>query len=96
MKQINQENMKLKAEIVKQEDRIQKLKREIRNKNIIVKGVNNEKNEKDYHTKDKIREAMKALKANIDEGTEADEVKRIGKYKKGRKRPLLVKLMEQS
>lgn len=96
MIQIKEENKKLREKIRKQEDRIESLEREIRSKNIVVKGVLDEEREKENITKEKIAEVMQKIGICIEEGKDIDDARRIGKYRNQRNRPILVKLAKSS
>lgn len=96
MTQIKEENEKLKEKVRKQEDRIESLEREIRSKNIVVKGVLDEERENENTTKEKIGIVMQKIGVCIEEERDIDDIRRIGKYRNDRNRPILVKLTKSS
>lgn len=96
IKQIKDENKKLKKKIVEQEDKIEKLERTVRSKNIVIKGVEEEERENQNRTREKVDLIMQKLGVSVEIEKNIDEMGRIGKYVTGRKRPILVKLLKES
>lgn len=70
MNQLKKENIKLNDQVLKQEDRIEKLEKEVRKKNIIVRGINDGKEVKDDEIKEEINKVIKTLRIDIDEKVE--------------------------
>ena len=90
-----QENKNLKECIIKQDKRLEYLEREVRKKNIIIKGIVEEKEEEERETKEKIKRILNKLDVEIDLEKETDGIRRIGKYKKEGKRPIIVKQQQK-
>lgn len=95
MKKIKEENTELKARIAKQEGRIGSLEREIRKKNLIIKGIEEKENENENEAHDKVTSIIQKIGVNINPD-DIDIAKRIGKYNKQKKRPVLIKLTKES
>lgn len=96
MSKIKEENSKLKEIVIKQEEKINSLQREIRKKNIVIKGVEETENEIEKVTYDKVISIIQKIGITINPKEDIDVVKRIGKYKNERKRPILIKLTKES
>lgn len=86
------ENNNLKERVVVQEQKIEMLEREIRRKNLVVKGLNENIREEPSVTKEKIVEMVQKLGIEINPETDMDEVRRLGKPTMGKTRPVLLKL----
>lgn len=95
-KQRRQENEKLKQQLTKQENKIALLEREIRRKNIIIKGVQDKEKESREETIDITMKLVHRIGVQITKEIEIDEIKRIGKYRNDRSRPILLKLTTQN
>lgn len=96
MKQIKDENKKLKSKVEEQEEKIERLERTIRSKNIIIKGINEEERENQNTIKERVNLVMQKMGVNVEMEKDIDEIARIGKYTPGRKRPIMVKLLRES
>lgn len=96
MRQLKQENNELKNKLIIHEDKIEQLEREIRKKNIVVKGIPDEEEENEEKGREKINTVILKMGVEIDEKTEVDEIRRIGKYDSNRTRPILVKFTKES
>ncbi|KAK4876337.1 hypothetical protein RN001_012759 [Aquatica leii] len=96
MKQVKEENVKLKAQILAQERKIINLEREVRKKNIIIKGVTNEENENENELRAKLQTIIQKIGMNIGIKADTDQARRIGGYNKDKKRPIHVKLTKES
>lgn len=88
-----QENVQLKKQIAEQNKKIGEMEREIRRKNIIIKGVEDQENEKIEETNDKVKAIFETMEVNINTNMDIDEIRRIGRYKTGATRPILVKFI---
>lgn len=95
MKQVKEENRKLKSVVAEQEKRIDNLEREVRRKNVVIKGVMDEEEESENKTKEKITTILQKMGVNVDMNMDIEEIRRIGSYVKDRKRPILVKLTKE-
>lgn len=89
---LREENGRLKAQLMQQGRDIESLDRELRRKNLVIKGVNDKEDEKREETKEETEKILQKIGVNIDMKTEIDEIKRLGRYKEGRQRPILMKL----
>lgn len=96
MKELKQENAELKAKTEKQEQRMEILEREIRRKNLVIKGICDDENEEKIKTEMKVETMLQKIGVKIDQKTDIDEVRRIGRYQTETKRPILLKLMKES
>lgn len=96
MRQLKQENNELKNKLIFHEDKIEQLEREIRKKNIVVKGIPDEEEENEEKGREKINTVILKMGVEIDEKIEVDEIRRIGKYDSNRTRPILVKFTKES
>lgn len=96
IKEMKEENKNLRERVVKQEERIQHLEREVRKKNLIIKGIVDGEGEDENETRDKIVAVVQKIGVDIDVKGDVDEVRRIGKYRPQQKRPILVKLTKES
>lgn len=88
---IKHENAKLKNHVMAQDRKIVWLEREIRRKNIVIRGVEDKDKEKGEETMCEMITVIQKLGVQINK-EEIDEVKRIGSYKEDRQRPILAKL----
>lgn len=96
VRQIRGENEKLKKMVAKHEERIDDLEREIRKKNLVIRGVEDEEGESESETRGKIATIMQKIDTNIDMNREIEQIRRIGSYNGDRKRPILVKLIKEN
>lgn len=90
-----QENLVLQEKICKQEERMQNLEREIRTKNLIIKGVPDEEQEQDEITKANTNKLLQNLGVEINIQEDADDIRRIGNYRQSSTRPILIKLTKE-
>lgn len=93
---IKQENLQLKEQAVKQGKRIEFIEREIRKKNLVMQGVEEEVGEEESETTEKIITVLKKIGTEIDKDKDLEEAKRIGIYKAGGSRPIIIKLVKHS
>lgn len=96
MKQLRQENNELKNKLSIHENKIEQLEREIRKKNIVVKGIPDEEEENEEKGREKINAVITKMGVEVDEKVEVDEIRRIGKYNSNKTRPILVKFTKES
>lgn len=96
MKQVKEENKKLKEKLVEQDERISSLEREVRKKNIVMKGIIDKENEKESETNEKIREVVQKIGVDFDLKEDLDEARRIGRFNPQKNRPILIKLTRES
>lgn len=85
---IKEDNEKLRKQVEKQEKKIVKLEREIRKKNIIIKGIIDKEDEDKMETENKVQKVPQAIGVNIDRRVEKEEMSRIGKFMAHKKRPM--------
>ena len=90
---IKQENSELKVKVIKQDKKIEPLEREIKRKNIIIKGVVDEESETTKETIVKATRILQKMGIRIDAAMDIDDMRRIGKYREQRNRPILMKLV---
>lgn len=95
VKQLKEENETLKQHVDRQEERMERLERELRVKNIIVKGVEDSENEDEQEVKQKVERLMSEIGTEVDKDVDIDIVRRIGKFEKDRRRPILVKFTRE-
>lgn len=93
MNQMKDENKKLKEKVAQQEGRITYLERETRKNNIIIKGVVDEENENTNKTEEKVANIIQKIGTDINVKEDLEQTRRIGKYIKDKKRPILVKVI---
>ena len=96
IKQLINENQKLKDIINEQDGRIEMLEREIRKNNIVIQGVVDKDEEGPEEVKEKVQGLLAQMGVEIDAEKEIMEIVRLGKFKIGKKRPILVKLQKWS
>uniref|UniRef100_A0A1Y1K306 Uncharacterized protein n=1 Tax=Photinus pyralis TaxID=7054 RepID=A0A1Y1K306_PHOPY len=89
---MKEQNRLMKEKILHQDRKIDSLEREIRRKNIIIKGVEDIINERAEDTRDKVTKLMQDIGVEMDEKNDIDEIRRIGKFKNQYKRPIIIKL----
>lgn len=95
IKQMKEENMRLKERMREQEDKIEKLEREIRSKNIVIKGIMDEEKESEEKMREKVNIVMGKIGIDIRENEDIDEMRRIGRYKINETRPIKVSLIKK-
>ena len=96
MKQIKDENKRLKKKVEEQESRIGKLERAVRSKNIVIKGIEEDESENENSIGEKVNRIIHKIGVNVETERDIDEIRRIGRKETGKKRPILVKLMRES
>lgn len=96
MKQVKEENKRLKEKVDDQGERIINLEREVRKRNLVMRGILDKEGEKEGETRDKVSAVMQKIGVNFDIKEELDEVRRIGKYNPQKKRPVLIKLTREA
>ncbi|CAG9815505.1 unnamed protein product [Phaedon cochleariae] len=67
--------------------------RELRRKNLIIKGVKDEESGNREETKEDKRKVMGKIRVNVNMETEVDEMRRLGRYEGRKQRPILIKLI---
>lgn len=92
LKKTKQENIQLRERVEKQEGKIESLEREIRKKNLVLRGVEENEREGSGETVDKVAQVVKAMGVGMEVQQDIDEVRRIGKPRDGVIRPILLKL----
>lgn len=96
MKELKGENKRLKEKVDEQGERIDSLEREVRKKNLVIRGIKDKEGEKDSETEEKISAIIQKIGVNFDTKEDLDEVRRIGKYNPQKIRPVLIKLSRES
>lgn len=96
IKHMKEDNKRLKERVDEQEERINNLEREVRKKNLIIRGITDEEGEKESDTGDKVNVIMQKIGVNFDPKDDMDEVRRIGKFNPQKKRPVLIKLTREA
>ncbi|KAK4875821.1 hypothetical protein RN001_012243 [Aquatica leii] len=91
-----EENTKLTKKVDEQNERIEMLEREIRGKNLIIKGIKEDINECEVVTREKVCIVIDKIGISLDKKMEIDEAKRLGKPTEGKTRPILIKLIKTS
>lgn len=95
LKMIKHENARLKEKVKTQEERILQLEREVRKKNIVINGVEDVENEDESEREDKVSTLINKIGVEINMREDIDEIIRVGKYSREKKRPILVKLNKE-
>lgn len=93
MKRILMENQCMKTVIKEQDERIDVLEKEIKRRNIIIKGIVDGEEESEVELKDKVMEVMNKMGVKLKINEDIDEMKRIGKFAKNSNRPIIVKML---
>lgn len=91
IRDLKEENEKLKQTIKQQDERIESIEREIRKKNVIIKGVEDKEDEKPEEREEKVKGIFERMGMGRMRDEEMTEIRRIGAFSTGKKRPLLVK-----
>lgn len=86
------ENKKLKEKIGRQDEKISSLERDVRRKNIIIRGLDDKDREGEEETKTKVLKVMDKIGVKIHPEYDIDEMKRMGRPKSGYRRPIILKL----
>lgn len=92
LRDIKMENEAMKRQIKVQETKIANLEREVRRKNLIIRGIPDDEDEDPRQTKEKIFKICETLGVDVKSETDVDEARRIGKPVADRQRPVLLKL----
>ena len=92
---LKRENKQLKEHIATQDHRISLLERKARKKNLIIKGIIDEKEETMEETIEKTKNLLLIMKITIDINEDIDDVRRIGTFRDDANRPILVKLTRE-
>lgn len=87
-----QENVQLKKQLIQQEQKIKEIEQEIRRKNIVIKGLEDREDEMGEEINQKLKKIFIKMEVKIDDNIDIEEVRRIGKYKRGTNRPILMKM----
>lgn len=82
VKDTNQENKTMIAKMEKHESRIEYLKRGIRNKNLLIKGITDVEKENVLITRENIGNVLQQMEIalHMKAGRRTDEIRRVGKY----------------
>ena len=70
------------------------LEREIKKRNLIIKGLKDEEDESNGDLKEKVAKLIKKLNVEMKMEEDVDEMRRMGKFDEGRDRPIVIKLMK--
>lgn len=92
MDNLKLENKQLKEQVVSQELKIKTLEREVRRKNLIIKGVQEGEREEVAETMEKVIEIIESMGVKLEPTRDIDEARRLGHPAKEKKRPILLKL----
>lgn len=92
LKEAKLENSKLKKRIEKQEEKMNSLEREVRRKNLIIRGIEDKDKEASEETREKVVKVMETLGVQIDAKYDIDDIRRMGKSRNGIERPILLRL----
>ena len=95
LKKVKEENELLKNKVKDQETRIQFMEKEMRKKNLIIKGVADTHKEGTKDTEEKINKIMEKMGLDVRSSKDIDVTMRIGKYREDKARPILVKLTRE-
>ncbi|KAF2906016.1 hypothetical protein ILUMI_00160 [Ignelater luminosus] len=95
IKQVKEDNVKLKEAVLEQNKRIEYLKREIRKENLIIKGVTDNEKKSVAETEGKIHKILEEIEINKNINEEVDKIRRIRKYRTGTNRLILAKLSRE-
>lgn len=90
--ELREENIKLKEQVMEQDDRLDLLEKETRKKKIVIQGIQDSQEECDLELKEKIRTVLRKIEVQINIENETQEVIRLGRYGNGRTRPVLIEL----
>lgn len=94
MAMLRKEKEEMKRTINMQEERICSLEIELKKRNIVIQGIKDNKEEKQGEIKEKFKKVMVKMDVDINLETEIEEINRIGLYKEGRNRPIIIRLKE--
>ena len=72
--------------------RIEWLEREIRKRNVVLQGVEENKNENEEQLVVKVKEVFNRMNLTVLKETDITEVRRIGREREGFKRPILMEV----
>lgn len=90
--QLTKENRYLKLKITQQERSLEETNREIKKKNIIIHGLEDQEMESELQLSEKIRVVLRDMGIKIEMEKEIVETRRLGKYRTGKTRPILAEL----
>ena len=93
VKFLRQENLHLKQTIKEQDARLDNIERDLKRKNLIIKGVADAEEEKNEDLAIKVENLLEKMGVNINLARDIDEIKRFGLFHKDKKRPILIKLL---
>lgn len=96
IKELRNENLKLKETTLEQGERIEALEREIRRNNIVIQGIEDENEEGQEETENKIKIMLNKIGVEINMEKDIVEVNRLGAYKPNKDRPISVKIRKWS
>lgn len=92
LKSMKTENTMLKRVVEKQEEKIVSLEREIRRRNLIIKGVDEGEDEEIEETRERTVRVIQSIGVKISPEADIDEIRRMGRPKEGSIRPIILKL----
>ena len=90
--ELREENRLMKDAAKGQLSRIEWLEREIRKRNVVLQGVEEEKNENEEQLMVKVKEVFNRMNLTVLKETDIMEMRRIGKEREGFKRPVLMEV----
>lgn len=96
IREMKGENERMRGQVKEQGERIEQLEREIRRKNIVVRGIADHGEETEEETRRKVGVIVRKLEVDMDDRIDIDKITRIGKYQEERRRPILLKLTRES
>ncbi|KAJ3646487.1 hypothetical protein Zmor_024073 [Zophobas morio] len=92
LKTIKKENEELKITIAEQGERLENLEKETRKRNIVIKGLEDTAVESTGDLQMKIEELIARIGVSLNGSLDTNETFRLGKFREGKIRPILVKL----
>lgn len=91
MEKLKRDNTVLKTQVAEQEKRLEVLEREMRRRNLIIKGVKEDEGERVEQTVEKVELIMQKIGVVLSARENVEEVVRIGKQRGLGIRPILIK-----
>lgn len=88
--QLTKENRYLKIKNTQHERLIEEMNREIKKRNIIIHGLEDQEEESELQLSEKIRVVIRDMGIKIEMEKETVETRRLGKYRTGKTRPIQV------
>lgn len=88
--QLKKENEHLKERSAHHERILERMSREIKKRNIIIHGIEDQKEESNLQLKEKVRAMLRDMRIEVEMEKEVVEVRRLGKHQKERPRPIQV------